>query len=480
MKTTYTLILLGLCALLLGGCVNLSPKYARPGFEEPIPDQYKEEEGWHTGVPRADIDRGSWWTIFNDPTLNELMPKLNASNQNIAIAAANLRQARTQINMAQSAFLPTLTGPASLTRSGTEGSGPGTRYSAGVSSQWEISFWNALPGYEAALAETEASAGDYATMRLAAQAELAQTFFQLRAYDSQLALYESTIKAYKRAVGLTSSQYRGGIATSADVAQAETQLATAEAQYAGVQRQRALLEHAIAVLTGQLPSGFSLERGKLVADIPVVPSGLPSALLERRPDIAAAERRVASANQQIGFARAAWFPTLNIGADFLFQGTSWLTSPLHTWSVGPSAALSLFEGGRKLAENEAAWAKYEADVASYKQNVLQAFKEVEDNIAALRYLEKEAKAQQRAVRASREALRLSTSQYSGGMTTYLQVVTSQTNALSSERNAIEVHSQRLVAAVNLIKALGGGWQQSDLQNLVKGTAPEVPAGKMRW
>lgn len=480
MKKTLLLPLCCICLALLGGCVNLSPKYARPELAEAMPEQYKEEEGWHTGRPMADLDRGSWWEMFGDPALNELMGKLNAANQNIAQAAANLRQARAQADVARSAFFPSLSLPASAARAGTEGGGPRTTYSIGASNQWEISFWNALPGYEAAKAQTEASAADLATMRLAMQAELAQNYFQLRAYDVQQSLYESTIKAYKRAVELTRSQYRGGIVTPADVSQAEAQLAMAEAQYTAVQRQRSLLEHAIAVLVGQLPSSFSLERDTLSATLPNIPTGLPSRLLERRPDIAAAERLVASANQQIGLARAAWFPTLSIGGDFLFQGTSWIGSSIYTWSVGPSAALSLFEGGRHLAENESAWAAYEAQVAAYRQSALQAFREVEDNIGALRYLETESKAHDRAVKASREALRLSLSQYEGGMTTYLQVVTNQTTVLSNERSAIDVQAQRLIAAVDLIKALGGGWREEDIRNTAWGDAPPEGTEPRRW
>ena len=231
---------------------------------------------------------------------------------------------------------------------------------------------------------------------------------------------------------------------------------------------------------GQLPSTFSLGRAEPGAAIPAVPTGLPSSLLERRPDIAGAERRMASANEQIGLARAAWFPTLNLGGEFLYQGTSWLASPLYTWSVGPSAALSLFEGGRHLAENESAWAGYEAEVGTYRQTVLEAFKDVEDNLGALRHLETEASAQDRAVQASREALRLSESQYRGGMVTYLQVVTNQTTVLSNERSAIDVQSQRLVASVNLIKALGGGWQAKDIKDLAWGPAPQEGLAPRVW
>ena len=480
MKKLYALPLLCLSALFMSGCVNLSPTYTRPDLEQPIPEQYKEEEGWRTARPMADIDRGSWWGIFNDSKLNELMGELNEANQNIAVAAANLRQARAQVDVLRSAFLPGVSVPVSATRSGTEGGGPRTSYSAGLSTQWEISFWNALPAYEGGRAQAEASAADYATMRLAMQSELAQNYFQLRAYDMQMDLYESTIVTYKRAVSLTQSQFRGGIATSADVAQAEAQLATAEAQYASVQRQRSLLEHSLAVLVGQLPSSFSLERGNLTETIPDIPLGIPSSLLERRPDVSSAELLVSVANQKIGLARAAWFPSLNISGDFLYQGTRWLGPSLYNWSVGPNAALSLFEGGKHLAEHETAWADYEAEVARYRQTVLEAFREVEDNLGSLRHLEEEASAHSRAIRASQEALRISLSQYQGGMTTYLQVVTNQTTVLSNERSAIDVQAQRLIAAVNLVKALGGGWQKSELRNLAWGEPPKEGVAARSW
>jgi NodT family efflux transporter outer membrane factor (OMF) lipoprotein len=453
----YCLAIALLPLIMASGCVNLSPRHAPPAMSEEFPVAYKEDKGWQTAQPRASLDRGSWWEVFRDESLSALIRQANTANQNIAVAAANLRQSRAQVAVARSAFFPGVTAPASVTRSGTENAGPGTRYSVGFSSQWEISFWNALPAFEAAKAQAEATASDYATMRLSVQAELAQNYFQLRAYDGQQTLYEDTIKAYRRAVELTRSQYNGGIATPADVAQAEAQLAQAEAEYAGVQRQRSILEHAIAVLVGQLPTTFTLPRAEPESLIPAVPTGIPADLLERRPDISSAERLVAVANEQIGLARAAWFPTLTLGSDLLYQGTSWIGSSLYTWSVGPSAALTLFEGGKRLAQSESAWAAWEAQVATYRQTVLQAVKDVEDNIGALRHLAVEAAAQDRAVKASREALRLSLSQYRGGMTTYLQVVTNQTAVLSNERNAINVQAQRRIAAVNLIKALGGGW-----------------------
>jgi NodT family efflux transporter outer membrane factor (OMF) lipoprotein len=451
----------------------LSPEYQRPDLLRPIPAAYKEEDGWKTSTPGDALDRGSWWTMFEDPVLDDLMGQLNAANQNIAVAAANLRQARARVMGARSAFLPTAGAAGSTTRGSTASGGVAASSSIGISAQWEISFWNAIPAYEAVKAQAAATAADYATMRLAMQAELAQAYFQLRILDVQHDLYESTIAAYAKAVQLTRSQYMGGVVTPADVAQAEAQLASAEAQIADLDRQRALLEHGIAILVGQIPSSFTLERGQLAAALPGVPLSAPSTLLERRPDVAAAERMAASANEEIGLARAAWFPTLTLGADRALQGgAAWLASPLTVWSLGPSAALSLFQGGKRIADSDAAQAKYEAAAASYRQTVLQAFKDVEDNLAALRFLEKEAEAQSRAVASSQMALRLSLSQYRGGMTTYLQVVSSQTAALTAERSAISVQGQRLITAVSLIKALGGGWDAAALNALSQGAPPQ--------
>lgn len=480
MRTYPLLAGLLLAALLLGGCFNLSPSYVPPKAADAIPFQYKEEEGWKTATPMEHLKPGPWWEMFGDPVLNDLVRQANAANQNIAVAAANLRQARAQISMARSALMPGVSLPASATRSGSGGSGPQTNYSVGVSAQWEISFWNAVPALEAAKAQAEATAADYAAMRLSVQSDLAQTYFQFRTLDVQHSLYESTIAAYAKAVQLTRSQYRGGMVTLTDVAQAESQLAAAEAQLASIERQRAELEHGIAILLGRMPSSFSLPKAALDAAIPRIPTGVPSALLERRPDIASAERLMASANQQIGLARAAWFPNVSLSADRLVQAIGWHSSPVLTWSVGPTAALSLFQGGKNLAESESAWAGYEAQVANYRQVCLQAFKDVEDNLSALRLLKKEAEAQDRAVLSSQTALRLSLSQYRGGMITYLQVVTTQTAALTNESNSIQVRGQQLIAAVNLIKALGGGWQASDLQEFVKGREPSEGKAERRF
>ncbi|MDR0339383.1 MAG: efflux transporter outer membrane subunit [Desulfovibrio sp.] len=477
MKSTAQIFCLFLWALSCGGCVNLSPAYREPGVPGGrMPPAYKEENGWKSAAPADAGERGPWWRVFVDSGLDDLMDRLGQANQNMVIAAANLRRARAQVSIARSALFPGLSAPGSFTRGGSETTASSGRYSFGVSAQWEIGFWNALPGLEGAKAQAEASAADFATMRLALQAELAQTFFELRMTDGQIRLYEDTLKAYRRAVELTGSQYRGGMVTQVDFDQAQTQLASAEAQLAALKRRRAELEHGLAILVGEMPSTFSLQRAPLAAQVPSAPRELPAALLERRPDVASAERRVAAANQEIGLARAAWFPSISLGGDFIRQALDWRGPTLYSWSVGPSAALSLFEGGRRLAESDAAWAGYEAEVAQYRQTVLEAVKDVEDSLSALRWLETEAEAQARAVTASKSALRLAMSQYEGGLTTYLQVVNSQTAALANERAAIEVQGARLTAAINLIKALGGGFERGEIARLVE-RPPQIGASR---
>ena len=460
-----------LALFFLTGC--MSPAYVRPTLAEPVPVEYKEEGGWKTATPGDSLDRGDWWARFNDPVLSGLITKANAANQNIAIAAANFRQARTQVAVARSAFLPGVNITASAERSDIGNASITSRYAIGANASWEISFWNAIPAFEAAKAMTEASAADYATMRLAIQSEVAQTYFHISTLDEQVRLYERTLSAYAKAVRLTQSQHQGGIATPADVAQAETQLAAAEAELGAIKRNRVELENALAVLTGQMPSTFRLPATKLAAALPPVPYALPSTLLERRPDVAAAERRVMVANEQIGIARGAWFPSLTLGGSQGFLASPWGEAAAHTWAFGPSATLSILQGGKHMAENEAAWAGFEAAVAAYRQTVLEAFQEVENHISGLRHMEVEAKARARAVAASNTAVRLSLAQYEAGLTTYLQVVTTQTAALANQRQALHIQGQRLMTTVTLIKALGGGFDPSSPQKMRTGDL--VPA-----
>lgn len=465
-------VFLALSALLLASC-SLSPRYERPETE--LPAAFKREEGWQTARPRDGLAKGPWWKIFEDPTLNRLMDELNAHNNQLAVAAANLRLARAQVYGARSAFFPSARATGSVARNRDALGTINSTYSAGFSANWEIGFWNSIPAYQAIREQTRATAADYATMRLALQAELAGSYFRLRTLDSQIDLYNETIKAYEKAVALTKSQYKGGMVTMTDVAQAETQLAQAESSKADLDRQRALVENAIAVLTGRTPSEFYLEAA-LPPDSapPEIPGVLPSELLERRPDVAAAERQAAAANEQIGVARAAWFPSLNLSLESISIGP-WLGATTRTWTMGPNASLSLFEGGRRLAENEGAWAAYEAAVGVYRQTALVAFQDVEDALANIVFLREQAAAQDRAVLASQTALRLAISQYQGGVTTYLQVVDSQTAALQNERLSRFIRGERLAATVDLIKALGGGWTEPDMEEMAFGGGPTEPA-----
>jgi NodT family efflux transporter outer membrane factor (OMF) lipoprotein len=445
-----------------GACVNLSPEYTPPSVPGGMPAAYKEAGGQQDIQPAVPLP-GRWWAIFEDPVLDDLMRRADGANQTLAASAAALRGAEAAASIARSALFPVFSGQASAPRSGGENMRAGGRYSGGPQASWEIGFWNALPAYEAAGAEVEAAAADFAAARLLVQSDLALCYVQVRTLDSRRALYESTIETYKLAVALTDSQFRGGMVTRMDLEQARAQLADAQAQLAALERERAELEHGIAVLCGQSPSSFALPRAPQAERIPVLPVDMPSALLRRRPDIAAAERRVAAANEKIGVARGAWFPTFSLSADLLWQAAEWQAAALYTWTLGPGGALNLFQGGRSLAENEAAAAAYDAEAAQYRGTVLQSIREVEDALSALRYLEREAESRAEAARAARSALSIALSQYRGGMTTYLQVVSVQTTALSNESSVIEVRGRRLAATINLFKALGGGFDAGEIR-----------------
>jgi NodT family efflux transporter outer membrane factor (OMF) lipoprotein len=443
-----------LTAAVSGACADLSPDYAPPAVPGGLPARYKED-GWKQSEPAQVPRPGPWWKVFEDPVLDDLMARLNGANQNLAESAAVLRGAAAAADAARAALFPVFSAQASAPRSGGANMRAGGGYAGGPQSSWEISFWNALPAYKAAGAEVEAAAADFAAARLLMQSDLALCYIQLRALDSRRELYESAIEAYRRAADLTDSRYRGGMVTRMDSEQARAQLADARARLAALERQRAELEHGIAVLCGQSPSSFTLPRAPLSVRIPALPPELPSALLERRPDIFAAERRVAVANEKIGAAKAAWFPTFSLSADLLWQAAHWQAAALYTWTIGPGGALNLFQGGRSIADNEAAAAAYDAEAANYRQTVLQAIQDVEDALSDLHYLEREAVFRTEAARASRSALGIALSQYQGGMTTYLQVVSVQTTVLSNESDIIDVQGRSLAAVINLIKALGG-------------------------
>jgi NodT family efflux transporter outer membrane factor (OMF) lipoprotein len=449
---------------LLPGC-TVGPDYARPSVETPA--AYKEAGAWKVAEPRDDASRGKWWEIFGDPQLNALAGKIDISNQNLRLAEAQFREAQALVQSARAGLFPTVDGSASITRSrsptgaigGTTAGRVVTSRSLGVNASWEADLWGRLGRtVEASEASAQASAADLEAARLSAQAALVQDYMQLRALDAQQRLLEDTVAAFEKSLELTKNRYAVGVAGKVDVVQAETQLKSTQAQAIDIGVQRAQLEHAIALLVGTPPSEFSIERVPFRIAVPSIPFGVPSELLERRPDIAAAERRVAAA--QIGVAQAAFFPSLTLSASGGFRSADaaqWLTAPSRFWSFGPAIAQTIFDAGRRRALTDQAIAAYDATVATYRQTVLTGFQEVEDNLAALRILEQEAKVQDEAVQAGRQSLTLTTNQYKAGTISYLNVVVVQAAQLNNERTAVGILGQRLAAAVLLVKALGGGW-----------------------
>lgn len=466
---TKSRLAVALAAVALTAC-TLGPDYVRPDAE--TPPAYKELEGWKSAQPSDHAIGGKWWKAFNDPLLDKLQEQVDMSNQNIAQAEAQYRQARALVQSARAGYLPTISAGASADRSRASAGGNtfnrGVRNSYAVSADaaWELDLWGRVRrGVESSQASAQATAADLQALRLSVQAELAQNYFLLRALDTQKQILEETLQAYQRTLELTQNQYAAGVVARADVVQAQTQLKSTQAQALDIGVQRAQVEHAIALLVGKPASTFSIAPAPLNADPPKIPVGLPSELLERRPDIAAAERAMAAANAEIGVARAAYFPTLTLSATAGFQSTTLsnlVSAPNRFWSVGPALAQTLFDGGARRALNDQAVAAYDANVAFYRQTVLTGFKEVEDNLAALRILEEEARVQEEAVQSARLSVQLTTNQYKAGLVSYLSVIVVQASALNVERTAVDIRNARLVASVNLIKALGGGWDASAL------------------
>ena len=472
------------------------------------PDAYKELDGWKIAQPRDGLARGPWWEIFADPQLNALEARVSISNQNLAVSEAQYREARALVREARAAYFPTVTLGLGYTRSrqsttfvsgATGGSSSGTSASSSTSTgtsgssssggarsdfqvaldfSWELDVWGRIRrGVESNRAAAQASAGDLEAARLSFQAELAQDYFQLRTVDAQKQLLDETVAAFEKFLRLTQDRFTNGVASQADVVQAETQLKTTQAQAIDVGVQRAQLEHAIAILMGQAPSTFSLPPTPLTATPPAIPVGVPSELLERRPDIAAAERRVAAANAQIGIAVAAFYPTITLNASSGLESSSlakWFTAASHFWSVGPGISETVFDGGLRHAQTDAARAAYDATVATYRQTVLTSFQGVEDNLAALRILEEENGVQDDAVKAARKSVDLTTNQYKAGTVSYLNVITVQTIALTDEITAIQIRGRRMAAAVLLVQALGGGWTVVELPSSADVTKREDP------
>jgi NodT family efflux transporter outer membrane factor (OMF) lipoprotein len=482
MKARLIPSLLLMVTIFVAGCM-VGPKYVKPNtplapaFKEQPPESFKESNGWIPAQPGDQGLRGKWWEIFGDSQLNALEEEVTLSNQDLKVAEARLRQARATIRFNRSQEFPTISISPSIVNERDSANQPYFTQSLvnnGVGAftlpidfSYEVDLWGRVRRtVSASKEEAQASAADLQTANLSLHAELAVDYFELRSADVQEQLLDDTVKAYTDALKLTQSRFDGGAAPKSDVAQAKTQLDGARVQDTDVTVMRAQYEHAIATLIGKPPAEFSITPSpKTALQLPAIPVGLPASLLERRPDIAAGERRVAEANDQIGIARAAFFPSLVLGATTGFTGTSitnWFNWPSRFWAVGPQMSQTIFDAGRRRAVSEGATANYDGTVASYRQTTLTAFQEVEDNLAALRILEKEAQQQQEATTSAEESLQLFTHRYEGGVDNYLQVITAQTVLLTNQRNDIDIERRRMDASVLLVKAVGGGWNVSQL------------------
>ena len=453
---------------LLTGCA-VGPKYVRPTTQ--IPAAYKETGDWKIAHPQDGIIRGAWWKIFNDPRLDALEEQVNISNQNIAQAVAQYREARAALQAARAGFFPTLSATGSYTRShgssGANSSFPNSKKTVSDNLlngdvSWEIDLWGKIRRtVEASRATAQASAADLENVRLSAQAQLAQDYFQLCSLDAQKKLLDDTVVIYQKFFDLTKNQYASGVAAQSSVIQAKTQLEATQAQAIDIGVQRSQVEHAIAVALGKPASDFSIVPLTLPTTVPSIPAGFPSEILERRPDIAAAERTLAAANAQIGVAESAYFPTLTLGASGSYGSSNLsnlFSSPNPLWSLGPVLAGTIFDAGLRQAQTAEARAAYDADVASYRQTVLTAFQQVEDNLAALRILEQENKVQDQAVKDAQKAVELETNQYKAGTVSALDVIITQATALTDEKAAVTILGERMNACVLLIQYLGGGWK----------------------
>ncbi|MBI1777971.1 MAG: efflux transporter outer membrane subunit [Proteobacteria bacterium] len=480
-RTSWLFLVAGLATL---SACKMGPDYARPAAI--VPATYKEIDGWKLAEPQDAASRGPWWSVFGDPLLDQLERQIEISNQNLKTAEAAFRVARAVVREAKAGFFPTVTldgaaqrsGPvsggaaSSGSRVGTGRTGAGssrqtlTEYDLTAGASWEPDVWGRIRRtVEGSLANAQASAADLASARLSAQTELASNYFALRVADELKRLLDSTVGAYTRSLEITRNRYASGVAARSDVVSAQAQLESTRAQAINVGVQRAQLEHAIALLMGKPPAEFSIAPIVFASEMPAIPMSLPSTLLERRPDIAAAERRVVTANAQIGVAEAVYFPNLTLSASFSGASTALgrvLQASNSIWTLGPQLAGTLFDGGLRNAQVEAARAGYDQSVAIYRQAVLTSFKQVEDQLAALQILARQAEVQSGAVLAAREAQQLILNQYVAGTVAYTSVITAQTTALGSEQAALTILESRLAASVSLIAALGGGWDASQL------------------
>ncbi len=473
MKTTgfSAQIILVFLPLLFAAC-TVGPDYIRPTPVETMPTAFKELNGWKLAQPQDGKIAERWWELYNDPILSSLVEQVVISNLNIASAEAQYRQARALVEGAKAGFFPSLTAGVSASRSHKSGNVSAGNSKGATSSDfqlpldlsWELDLWGRIRrGVEASQAGAQASAADLAAVTMSVQAELAGNYLQLRTQDAQRMLLDDTATLYRKSLELTRKRYEAGVAPHTDVLQAETLLRSIEAQAIDLGVQRAQSEHAIALLIGKPPALFSLPSTSLVNTVPPIPTGLPSELLERRPDIASAERKMAAANAQIGIANAAYYPAIRLSATAGLEAAnlpSWFSWPSRFWGVGTAVSGAVFDGGRREAQSDQAKAAYDGTVASYRETVLTAFQEVEDNLAALRIMDEESAVQDQAVRTAQQVVKITTNQYQAGTVAYLNVLIAQTTSLANQRTALGIAGRKLAASVLLIKALGGGWNNA--------------------
>ncbi len=458
MKPIVKLSVFALASVVLSGCV-LGPDYQRP--DSSVPLEFRHTPGWKVAQPAELSSAVAWWSLYQDATLADLLKQLEASNQNLRAAEAAWREARALVGGSRSALYPQATGQVGTSRTGNDqGVNKSNEVALGLS--WQLDMWGQVRRQvEASEASAQASAAEWAGVRLSQQAELVQNYLQLRVIDEHMRLLDATVKAYQRSLQLTENRYKAGVVTRADVSQALTQLKNTQAQRLDLDWQRARYEHAIAVLIGSTPNAVQVASVETLPRLPALPIAVPSALLERRPDIAAAERQVMAANAQIGVAQTAYFPDLTLSASGGYRGSNladWISMPNRFWSIGPQFAMTLFDAGLRRSKVEQAEARYDQQVARYRQTTLQAIGEVEDALVQLNVLAEEIQVQREALAASQDTLRLTENQYQAGMVDYLAVTSAQTIALNSQRTLLNLLGTQLTASVQLISALGGGWQ----------------------
>ncbi len=458
MKPIVKLSVFALASVVLSGCV-LGPDYQRP--DSSVPLEFRHTPGWKVAQPAELSSAVAWWSLYQDATLADLLKQLEASNQNLRAAEAAWREARALVGGSRSALYPQATGQVGTSRTGNDqGVNKSNEVALGLS--WQLDIWGQVRRQvEASEANAQASAAEWAGVRLSQQSELVQNYLQLRVIDEQMRLLDATVKAYQRSLQLTENRYKAGVVTRADVSQALTQLKNTQAQRLDLDWQRARYEHAIALLVGSTPNAVQVASVETLPQLPVLPIDVPSALLERRPDIAVAERQVMAANAEIGVAETAYFPDLTLSASGGYRGSNladWISMPNRFWSIGPQFAMTLFDAGLRRSKVEQAEARYDQQVARYRQTTLQAIGEVEDALVQLNVLAEEIQVQREALAASQDTLRLTENQYQAGMVDYLAVTNAQTIALNSQRTLLNLLGTQLTASVQLISALGGGWQ----------------------